>query len=71
VVGKLGDELPSAGDVGERRGDEGLGRERRVTLGESGKGGKGGRVGGDDAGEDGELASDVRTREIVGGMGLL
>jgi hypothetical protein len=71
VFGQLGDELFARGDVAQGRGDQGLRREGGVTFGEVGERGEGGRVDRDEAGEDGELARDVRTREVVGRVRLL
>lgn len=71
VLLKLGDELVSAGNVGERSGDEGLGGEGGESLGESGEGREGGGGVGEEAREDRELARDVRAGEVVGRVRLL
>lgn len=71
VLRQLGHKLIPTGNVGEGGRDEGVGRKGSEALGERGERGKGRGVGGDEAREDGKLASNVRAGEIVGGVGLL
>lgn len=68
---ELLDKLVARGDVGEGVGDERFGDEGGVAVLEGREGGKGRGGGGEQSGENGELAADVGAREVVGGVGLL
>ena len=71
VLRELGDELVARCDRGERGRDEGLGRKGSKAFRKGWERWEGGGGGGEKAGEDGELARDVRPGQVVCWMGLL
>jgi hypothetical protein len=63
-LGEAGEVLPGGGSIGEDGRDEGLGRDRGVSLREGGGGGN-------EAGENGEFTGDIGARKIIPRVGLL